>query len=45
VLLTTVDSGAELYDSTVAWRARALGGILHSGTLVDDPRSRDRTLL
>jgi hypothetical protein len=32
-----------LYDSTGPWRPRALAGILHSGTLVRDPRSDDRT--
>ena len=32
-----------LYDSTRDWRGRAMDGVLHSGTLVDDPRSSDRT--
>ena len=45
VLVTTVDTEQELYDSTAAWRDRALAGVLHSGTLVNDPRSADRTTL
>jgi predicted amidohydrolase len=42
ILLTTVDTSLALYDSTAAWRGRALAGQLHSGTLVSDPRSTDR---
>lgn len=44
VLVSTVDTGASLYDSTADWRDRAMGGQLHSGRLVRDPRSarRDR---
>lgn len=45
VLLSTVDTEAALYDSTAAWRDRAMAGVLHSGTLVTDPRSRRRTQL
>jgi deaminated glutathione amidase len=43
ILLTTVDTGQDLYDSTAAWRYRAMAGVFHSGTLVSDPRSEDRT--
>jgi deaminated glutathione amidase len=43
VLLSTVDSSQDLYDSTAPWRRRAIAGTLHSGTLVTDPRSDDRT--
>jgi len=43
VLVTTVDTEQDLYDSTAAWRGRAMTGVLHSGTLVSDPRSADRT--
>jgi len=43
VLVSTVDTEEELYDSTAAWRERALSGVFHSGNLVDDPRSSDRT--
>jgi len=35
----------DLYDSTAAWRGRAMAGVLHSGTLVSDPRSEDRASL
>ena len=43
VLVSTVDTDQSLYDSTAAWRRRAMDGRLHSGTLVDDPRSSGRT--
>jgi deaminated glutathione amidase len=43
VLLSTVDTTEELYDSTGRWRPGALAGTLHSGALVSDPRSDDRT--
>ncbi len=43
VLVSTVDTEEELYDSTAAWRDRAMAGVLHSGELVSDPRSSDRT--
>ncbi len=42
LLITTIDPAEQFYDSTKPWRARAMDGVLHSGTLVDDPRSRDR---
>jgi len=45
LLITTVDTGAPLYDSTRAWRARAIRGVLHSGRAVRDPRSENRTEL
>jgi predicted amidohydrolase len=45
LLLSTVDTDAELYDSTARWRGRAMRGRLHSGSLVSDPRSDDRTEL
>ena len=45
VLVTTVDTEQDLYDSTAAWRGRAMAGVLHSGILVSDPRSADRTAL
>lgn len=41
-LISTVDTREDLYDSTAAWRDRAIAGTLHSGTLVSDPRSDDR---
>jgi hypothetical protein len=43
VLISTVDTRQELYDSTAAWRGQAMAGVLHSGALVSDPRSDDRT--
>ena len=43
LLLSAVDTDERFYDSTAAWRDRAMTGILHSGTLVNDPRSEDRT--
>jgi deaminated glutathione amidase len=43
VLISTVDTDEPLYDSTAAWRDNAMSGILHSGTVVSDPRSDDRT--
>lgn len=45
VLLSTVDTEAPFYDSTIAWRNRAINGIFHSGTLVQDERSSRRTEL
>lgn len=45
VLISTVDTDEELYDSASAWRDRAMDGVLHSGALVSDPRSADRTAL
>jgi predicted amidohydrolase len=43
ILLSTVDTEVDLYDSTLAWRDRALAGTLHSGSLVRDERSETRT--
>lgn len=43
VLLSTVNSEEDLYDSTEPWREQVLGGILYSGTLVQDERSERRT--
>ena len=45
VLFTEVDTDAEYYDSTAAWRGRGMSGVLHSGKLVHDPRSEDRTTM
>jgi apolipoprotein N-acyltransferase len=45
ILVSEVNTDAPLYDSTVAWRERAMRGILHSGTLVRDRRSDERTRL
>jgi predicted amidohydrolase len=43
VLVSTVDTDQALYDSTTDWRARSLAGTYHSGRLVRDARSTDRT--
>ena len=39
LLVTRIDVKQEYYDSTSAWRRRAMEGVFHSGSLVDDPRS------
>jgi hypothetical protein len=43
VLVSTVDTRQELYDSTATWREQAMADVLHSGTVVSDPRSDNRT--
>jgi predicted amidohydrolase len=43
ILMSTVDPKRPLYDSTRAWRDRAMRGVLHSGRTVRDPRSENRT--
>jgi predicted amidohydrolase len=43
VLISTVDTREDLYDSTRAWRDRAIDGTYHSGQLPGDKRSRIRT--
>lgn len=45
VLLSTVDTDKQWYDSTIAWRDRAMTGVFHSGTLVEDKRTHNRTEL
>ncbi len=45
ILLSTVDTDAEFYDSTVACRNQAIHGIYHSGEVVEDARSESRTAL
>lgn len=45
ILISDVDTNADIYDSTSAWRERAIGGVLHSGTVVSDPRSDNRRSL
>jgi predicted amidohydrolase len=37
------DTRQDLYDSAAAWRERAMTGTLHSGNLVSNPRSDDRS--
>lgn len=45
ILISEVHADAQFYDSAVAWRDRAMRGILHSGTLVRDRRSDERRQL
>lgn len=45
VLISDVDDQRAYYDSTVVWRDRAMRGIYHSGTLVQDRRSTERKRL
>ena len=45
MLISDVDVDAPLYESTAAWRDRAMEGRLHSGTLVADERSNNRSQL
>ena len=45
VMVNTVDTDAKLYDASKPFRDRAMKGILHSGTPVKDPRSRNRKAL
>ena len=42
LLICDVDLGLEIWDAPGPWRERAIRGQLHSGTLVEDPRSSDR---
>jgi predicted amidohydrolase len=42
VLISTVNPGDKIYDASGAWRGRAMRGVLHSGTAVNDPRSTRR---
>ena len=42
ILMSTVNPKLPLYDSTHAWRDRAMRGVLHSGRTVRDPRSENR---
>lgn len=45
VLISSVDTDESYYDSTAAWRDRAMSGVLHSGTIVNDQRSEERKRL
>lgn len=42
VLVTSIDTQAQYYNATGAWRDRAMQGQYHSGTLVTDKRSQNR---
>jgi predicted amidohydrolase len=43
VLTSAVDTNEHLYAGTAAWRDRAMRGVFHSGGLVRDKRSDNRT--
>jgi hypothetical protein len=45
VLISTVDPRHPLYDSTSAWRERAMRGVYYSGRPARDSRSKNRTEL
>ncbi|HWZ89206.1 MAG TPA: nitrilase-related carbon-nitrogen hydrolase, partial [Polyangiaceae bacterium] len=45
VLISNVNPREKYYDSTAAWRERAMRGVFHSGKLLRDRRSDDRTRL
>jgi hypothetical protein len=42
VMVNEVNTRKQFYDASGPYRDRAMRGILHSGKLVSDPRSRDR---
>jgi len=45
VMVNLVDTTQSFYDASAPFRERSMKGILHSGTLVKDKRSKDRTSL
>lgn len=45
VLMTEMTFGSDFFDAPKPWRERAMNGQLHSGEVVDDPRSSDATCL
>ncbi|MFC1743520.1 carbon-nitrogen hydrolase family protein [Candidatus Riflebacteria bacterium] len=45
VLISEVDTKKKYYDSTVIWRKNAMNGIYHSGKIVKDKRSDERSTL
>ena len=45
VLITDMDMSADYFDAPKPWRERAMNGQLHSGEIVNDPRSADVTSL
>ena len=42
ILVTKIDLEQAFYDSTRAWRNRAIEGIFYSGKPVEDPRAENR---
>ena len=45
VLITDMKIGKHYFDAAGPWRATTLNGQLHSGKVVNDPRSKDTTCL
>lgn len=45
ILITEFDTDKTFYDATKYWRNRAMNGTYHSGNLVEDFRSKNRTEL
>ncbi len=45
LMVNTIDTTKSYYDASAPFRSRAMRGVLHSGTLVNDPRLRDRRSL
>ena len=45
ILVSIVDTAEKFYDSTAAWRDRAIRGVYYSGKLVLDKRSKARKCL
>ena len=43
VLMTEMSLDPACFDAPAPWRPRAMNGQLHSGHVVDHPRSRDTT--
>lgn len=44
ILLSTIDAAKKYYDPSKPFRKETIGGKLHSGETVQDPRSRDKTV-
>lgn len=45
LLITEINFNNSFYDSTSAWREQAINGVFHSGSKVDDIRSKERKKL
>jgi predicted amidohydrolase len=45
ILITEIDTEQVYYDSTKFWRERAMNGQYHSGSIITDPKSENRTEL
>ncbi len=45
LMVNTIDTTRDFYDASAPFRARAIRGVLHSGTLIDDPRQKNTKTL